>query len=415
MNAEYSEFRFHSFWVESANQARRQVNVACSPEALPYAMHPAPDEHVRPRRLGALERMLHQLLSSERPSTTELIDFFEGLRRCLNIGLSLLETMEMVVDSTRSPMFRGLVATMHLRMKEGETLSQAMTRFPKAFDPFVVASVTAAEEAGNLPEALDQITFAMTQGNQLKKKLISGMVYPGIVVVMGMLVVVLLSFTLIPATAKNFAQFQSQVPWYSTAVAEAATIVRQFWWAAFPLFGLTFYFRSAIAQFYRSRWIQDWLIRTPIIGPVLRGLALSRVLRTLGTLLGCGVDVRTAFRLTAETAGQPDYSAYVSNIAHHVLNGDEYYEAFLRERHLIGNDGMRIANYMHIGAKTGDITNILETLAAVQEEDAFRKTEKLPKLLEPIVMAGLAGVIGVIMASVYLPTLLLAQEVIQSR
>ena len=97
------------------------------------------------------------------------------------------------------------------------------------------------------------------------------------------------------------------------------------------------------------------------------------------------------------------------------MNGEEYYEAFLRERHLIGNDGKRIANYMLVGSKTGDISSILESLADVQEEDAFRKTEKLPKILEPVIMAALAGVIGIIMASVYLPTLLLAQEVIKSR
>ncbi len=392
------------------------MQVLCPfPEAVRYAVHPAPDEHVSPRKPPWLESIVIRTLSSERPSKRELIDFFEGLRRCLRIGISILESMDMVIDTARSPVFRGVLASIHLKMKEGDTLSQAMERFPKVFDPFVVASVAAAEEAGNLPEALDKITFAMIQSNQLRKKLISSLVYPGIIVVLGIVVVMLLSFTLIPATEKNFTKFNADVPWYSLAVADAATFLRNYWWLIFPLSGGAILLREHLIRLWNSRAVQRTLVRTPIISPVVRGLALSRVLRTIGTLLGCGVDVKRSFRLTAATAGHPDYRDYVNNISRHVLDGDEYYEAFLRERHLIGKDGQRIANYMQIGSKTGDIASILESLADVQEEDAFRKTEKMPKLLEPIIMAALAGVIGIIMASVYLPTLLLAQEVINSR
>ena len=410
------DYQLYSFWIESAQQPKRKVNVYCPfAEALPYAIHPAPDEHVTPRTPTFMERSFIAGLATERVSKSEIIDFFEGLRRCLKIGLSIMEAIDMVVDSAKSPTFRGIVASLHLKMKEGDTLSQAMERFPNTFDSFVVASIAAAEEAGNLPEALDKLTFAMTQANQLRKTFIAGMVYPAIVVLLGVVVVVLLSFTLIPATANNFSKFGAQVPWYSQAVASAAMLIRNFWWLVPPAVAATFLFREHTIQFYRSRPIQKLLVKLPVLSPVVRGLALSRVLRTIGTLLGCGVDVRTAFRLTADTAGHPDYRDYIQNISEHVLDGDEYYEAFLKERHLIGKDGQRIANYMHIGSKTGDIANILDSLADVQEEDAFRKTEKLPKILEPMIMACLAGVIGVIMASVYLPTLLLAQEVIKTR
>lgn len=410
------EYRFHSFWVESPQQQKRRVNVLCPfPEAVEYAIHPAPDEHVTPRKATVSERIFAQFFSSERPSKNELIDFFEGLRRCLKIGLSILESINMVVDSAKSATFRGIIAAIHYRMKEGDTLSQAMGRFPHTFDPFVIASIAAAEEAGNLPESLDKITFALNQANQLRKQLIAGLVYPAIVVALGIVVIVLLSFTLIPATAKNFTKFGAEIPWYSKLVASTATIIREYWWAAFPITISGILLKEHVARAWRSRSIQRLLVRLPILSPVVRGLALSRVLRTIGTLLGCGVDVRTSFQLTAAAAGHPDYRDYVNNISRHVLDGDEYYEAFLRERHLIGTDGQRIANYMLIGSKTGDISNILDSLADVQEEDAFRKTEKLPKILEPIIMAALAGVIGIVMASVYLPTLLLAQEVINKR
>lgn len=410
------EYTFHSFWIESPQRTRRRVNVLCPfPDAVPYSIHPAPDEHVIPRNAGVLERALTRFLTSERPGRNELIDFFEGLRRCLKIGLSILEAVDMLVDSAKSPIFRGIVASIHLKMKEGDTLSQAMERFPKAFDPFVIAAIAAAEEAGNLPESLDKICHALNQSNQLKKKLVAGLVYPGIVVAMGIGVVMLLSFTLIPAVSKNFIKFGADIPWYSLAVSNAATFIREYWWTAPPAFLLAFIFKDHVIRAWQSKGVQKVLVKTPVFSPVVRGLALSRVLRTIGTLLGCGVDVRTSFQLTAAAAGHPDYREYVDNIANHVLNGEEYYEAFLRERHLVGKDGQRIANYMLIGSKTGDISAILESLANVQEEDAFRKTEKLPKILEPIIMAALAGVIGIVMASVYLPTLLLAQEVINNR
>ena len=410
------DYYFHSFWIESPQYPKRKINVLCPFEdAVQYSIHPAPDEHVTPRKASFSEQLWTRFFASERPSRNELIDFFEGLRRCLKIGLSILESIDMLVDSAKSPTFRGIIASIHLKMKEGDTLSQSMERFPKAFDPFVIASIAAAEEAGNLPESLDKITYAMTQANQLKKQLIAGLVYPAIVVAMGVCVVVLLSFTLIPATAKNFMKFGADIPWYSLAVANAATIIRNYWWAVPPMLIGGFLFKGPVVNLWHSKAIQRALVKTPILSPVVRGLALSRVLRTIGTLLGCGVDVRTSFQLTAAAAGHPDYEKYVDNIAKHVLNGDEYYEAFLRERHLVGKDGQRIANYMLIGSKTGDISAILDSLANVQEEDAFRKTEKLPKILEPIIMAALAGVIGIVMASVYLPTLLLAQEVIKSR
>ncbi len=416
MQAPKYEYTFHSFWIESPQHPKRKVNVLSPfPEAVEFAIHPAPDEHVTPRKATLSEQLWARFFNSERPSKSELIDFFEGLRRCLKIGLSILESIDMLVDSAKSPTFRGIIASIHLKMKEGDTLSQAMERFPKAFDPFVIASIAAAEEAGNLPESLDKITYAMNQANQLKKKLIAGLVYPGIVVTMGIGVVVLLSFTLIPATANNFTKFGANIPWYSLAVANAATIIRTYWWAVPPMLIAAVLFREPVVKAWHSNVVQRSLVKTPILSPVVRGLALSRVLRTIGTLLGCGVDVRTSFQLTAAAAGHPDYRKYIDNIAKHVLNGDEYYEAFLRERHLVGKDGQRIANYMLIGSKTGDISAILDSLANVQEEDAFRKTEKLPKILEPIIMAALAGVIGIVMASVYLPTLLLAQEVIKNR
>lgn len=410
-------YHFSSFWIESPNRRRKRiVNVLCPyDEALPYALHPAADELVSKRRAPFFEKIRCRFFASERPPAGQLVDFFEGLRRCLKIGLSVLDAIDMSVNSAKAPMFRGIIASIHLKMRDGDTLSQAMAQFPKTFDPFVVATVAAAEEAGNLPDALEKLTFALIRANQLRKKLISGMVYPAIIVLLGIAVVTLLSFTLIPATFSNFSQFNAEIPWYSKAVAMVASMIRNYWWLAIPGFMLSFLARDTVVNIWKSGPIQWLLVRTPIIAPVVRGLALSRVLRTMGTLLGTGVDVRTSFQLTAETAGHPEYSEYVNNIAKHVMDGDEYYEAFLLERDLIGEDGQRIADYMHIGSKTGEISSILESLAEVEEEDAFQKTEKLPKLLEPLIMAALAGVIGVIMAAVYLPTLLLAQEVLNNR
>ena len=118
------QFEFKSFWIEAPNQRKRVVNVLCPvPEALAYAIHPAPDEHVSPRTALFLEKLKCRLLASERPGRNELVDFFEGLRRCLKIGLSVLEAIDMVVDSARTPTFRGIIATLHLKMRRRHAVS----------------------------------------------------------------------------------------------------------------------------------------------------------------------------------------------------------------------------------------------------------------------------------------------------
>ncbi|PTR07465.1 general secretion pathway protein F [Nitrosospira sp. Nsp5] len=336
-----------------------------------------------------------------------LAHFSQELLSLLEAGLSLVESIETLLDKEQDTAVRKVIEGLLARLYEGITLSRALELYPQAFPPLYVATARASERTGDLPEALTRFISYQTQMDLVRKKLIGASIYPVLLLVIGLLVAMFLLVFVVPKFSAIYEDMGSDLPWLSVMLIEWGHFVHE----QGELLAVTGTAALGVVIYGITRplfrvWLAQQLWRIPAIGERMRVYQLARFYRTLGMLLRGGIPITKALEMVSGLL-EPHFRPRVKAAAARISEGKTISSAMEAEG-LTTAVGDRM---LRVGERTGLMGEMMERIGNFHDEEIARWVEWMTKLIEPLLMAVIGGVIGGIIILMYMPIFQLAGSV----
>ncbi len=318
----------------------------------------------------------------------------------LDAGLPLVQCLEILGQQEEHQGFQAILVQVRTDVESGSSLADAMSKHPKAFDNLFVNMVAAGEAGGILDVILQRLSTYIEKIVKLKSQVRSALVYPVTVIVIAAGVVTIILWKVIPVFAQLFAGLGSEMPFLTRAVIGASNFVARFFpFILIVLAALVFFIRQYHKTYRGRRVLDGFLLKLPVIGMLLRKIAVARFCRTLGTLTASGVPILDGLEITAKTAGNAIVEDAVMSVRKSVEEGRTISEP-------LGDTKVfppMVVQMINVGEQTGALDQMLSKIADFYEEEVDTAVDGLMKLLEPLMITVLGVVIGTIVAAMYLP------------
>ena len=330
--------------------------------------------------------------------------FSRELLALQNSGLSLVEALQTLDEKESKPETRKILGGVLKHLYEGESFSAAISHFPDVFPPLYVATVRAAERTSDLPQALSRYVAYQDQVEQVRKKVLASSIYPIILMVVGGMVALFLLGFVTPRFASIYADNLERLPWASRVLMHWGGFIEGHALHA----GLVLLTLLGVAAWALSRpvlraYLVRQLWRLPGLGEPLRVFQLTRFYRTVGMLLSGGIPMVTALEMAGGLL-QPELRLRLSSAAASIREGQSVSHAMERSG-LVTPVALRM---LRVGEKSGRMGDMMEAIATFHEEETSRFVDWFTRLFEPILMAVIGLVIGIIVVMLYLPIFELA-------
>jgi len=343
-------------------------------------------------------------------SEKELVVFIRQFATMIDAGLPLVQCLEILSSQGDNKAFNGILKEIKAYVEQGGTFSDALKKHPKIFDSLFVNLVAAGEMGGILDTILNRLAIYIEKRVQLKRQVRSAMVYPSAVMGVAIAIIFVMMTWVIPSFREMFAEFggEDQLPGLTqTVIAMSEGFVSNIHWILLSMFG-------AIAGFTYSRKTNGgrhfWdklLLTVPILGPVMRKIAVARFTRTLGTLLGSGVPILDALNIVGKAAGNVIVEDAILKTSEKIREGRTMAEPLMET----GVFPSMVVQMIGVGEQTGAMDTMLNKVADFYEDEVDVAVGALTSLLEPIMMVVIGGIVGVILISMYLPIFDIAGKV----
>jgi type II secretory pathway component PulF len=364
--------------------------------------------------ITGVDEKLHRL-TSPKASIDDRAAFFSGLGRCLERNISLTKSLQLQTNRVKSAIYKGMIAELIHGISVGDKLSDSMQKYPKLFPDDLLSLIIAGEEAGQLAKVCKRIAVSSKKSSKVIKKLKGGLIYPGVVMVLGVVVVIVMSFTLVPAMAKLFLSFKTPLPLGTKAlIALSDLFIHKPYMAILPFVGLYVFF-SNWGKIAALRPMQDFFLRIPAIGVIVRKSAAASGFRTLSLLTESNVRLTSALDITAQASWHYHYKELFWRLRDHITVGRTLHEAFLMEAHWMGPDARNLCGLIELASETGSGTEMLAEIADDYEEELDNMAASLDKMIEPITMLLLGIIVGFLIYAIYAPMFSLGDVILKKK
>jgi len=338
-----------------------------------------------------------------RVSVKQLTQFARQLSTLQDAGLPILRSLRILEEQQKAGTFRKVIGYVADDIEGGSTLSEALGKFPKAFNKLFVNMVAAGEVGGVLDVILARLADFMEKAQRLKAKIKGAMVYPVVVMTAAFGIVLGLMLGVIPKFSKVLQDMSGgELPKLTTSlIAISNWIAYRYGWAVmiFTPIGIVFLLR-VIRRFIVGRYILDTVnLHLPVVGRIVYKTVVARWTRTLGTLISAGVPILEAINITAETSGNEVYAAMLRKVHNAIRQGDTFANPLRLSKTA---DGL-VVNMIDVGEETGDMDKMLLKIANNFDEEVDVLVGSLMSLLEPIMILVLGAVVGTIVLAIFLP------------
>ena len=362
----------------------------------------APNETATVTDITGVDEWVHRM-TMKKPSLAESAGFFSGLARCIERNIAINKSIELMAPRLQSPRYRGAVADISKSILAGEKMSDCFAQHPDLFSEDVLALIQAGEESGHTDAVFKQITSGREKSLRILRKLRAGLIYPIIVIILAIVVVILMSFTLVPSISKLYSSMNAQLPVATKImIAFSDILMHQPYLAILPFVGVVVLVKQW-SKIYAVPQVQIALSRIPSIGNIIKKTAAMVSFRVLALLLQANVRVMLALQIAAKSANHVEYEGFFLAVRDHINDGLSMPESFLMEAHRLGADGRMIAAVVQIAGETGGMNEVLDQIASDYEEELDLISAQIDKILEPFVLVILGSVVGGIIYAIYGP------------
>ncbi len=340
----------------------------------------------------------------------EIVIFTRQFATMIDAGLPLVQCLEILAAQQENKIFQAALKDIKGHVEEGATFSDALRRHPKIFDDLFANLVQAGEIGGILDTILNRLSIYIEKNVKLMRQVRGAMAYPAtVLVILGLVLVVLMTFV-IPAFENMFKDFGSkdELPKLTQFVIK----VSHGFVSYFPLILLTLI--ASVTSFvytYRTpagkKFVHRIMLNLPLVGIVLRKIAVARFTRTLGTLVQSGVPILDALEIVAKTAGNVIVTEAIMHARQKISEGKNMAEP-LAETKVFPS---MVVQMIGVGEQTGALDQMLNKIADFYEEEVDVAVGALTSMMEPIMMVVIGSVVGVVLTSMYLPIFDLAGKI----
>ena len=318
----------------------------------------------------------------------------------LDAGLPLVQCLEILGEQEENRTFRTILQQVRNDVEQGSSLAEAMRRHPKAFDDLFVNMVAAGEAGGILDIILQRLATYIEKVVKLKSQVKSALIYPASVITIAIVVVWIILRFVIPTFAQLFAGLGGEMPWITRVVVGTSNFLGRYSpWLILGIIALTIFLKRWHKTHRGRRAIDRFLLRIPVIGMLLRKIAVARFCRTLATLTSSGVPILDGLEITAKTSGNAVIEDAIMAVRKSVEEGKTVSEPLAETKVF----PPMVVQMINVGEQTGALDQMLSKIADFYEEEVDTAVAGLMKLIEPLMIAFLGAVIGVIVAAMYLP------------
>jgi type IV pilus assembly protein PilC len=337
---------------------------------------------------------------SGRVNTKDIAVFFRQFSVMIDAGLPLVQCLEILAANQENATFQKGLTSVRTTVEGGATLANAMRQHPKIFDDLTTNMIEAGETGGILDLILQRLAIYVEKAVKLKSAVKSALIYPVSVVSLAMLIVAALLKWVVPIFANLFAGLGVALPLPTRIVMGLSAFVGQFWWF-FIVGGVGLVFGvKQVRKDPRGRYWMDYgMLKLPVIGLLLRKIAVARFTRTLGTLITSGVPILEGLSITARTSGNAVLEEALMKVRKAIEEGRTIVDP-LRESGVFPN---MVTQMIGVGEATGAMDNMLQKIADFYEDEVDTATKNMLAMLEPIIIAVLGVAVGGIVISLYLP------------
>ena len=332
--------------------------------------------------------------------TKDIAIFFRQFSVMIDAGLPLVQCLEILATNQENMGFQNALNGVRATVEGGSTLANAMRNYPKIFDDLTTNMVEAGETGGILDLILQRLATYVEKAVKLKSAVKSALIYPVSVISIAILVVGALLKFVVPIFASLFAGLGVDLPLPTRIVMGLSAFVGRFWWVLFLGLGLLFFGVKQMRKDPRGRYIFDkFLLNLPVMGMLLRKIAVARFTRTLGTLITSGVPIIEGLTITAKTSGNAVLERALLKVRKAIEEGRTIVDP-LKESGVFPN---MVTQMIGVGEATGAMDNMLQKIADFYEDEVDSATKDMLTLLEPVMIAFLGVAVGGIVISLYMP------------
>lgn len=326
----------------------------------------------------------------------------------IDAGLPLVQCLEILANQQEHKNFQKILLQVRQDVEAGSTLADAMRRHPKAFNNLYVNMIAAGEAGGILDTILQRLSVYIEKSVKLASQVKSALIYPIAVICIAAIVVAVILLKVIPTFAALFTSLGAELPFPTRMVIMASNFLARYFiffviGIAFGIFG----FRRYYATHSGRRVVDGIVLKLPVLGMIMRKIAVARFCRTLATLTSSGVPILESLDITARTSGNAIVEDAIIGVRKSVEGGKTIVEP-LRDSGVFPN---MVVQMIGVGEQTGALDQMLNKIGDFYEDEVDAAVAGLVKLLEPLMIFILGIIIGGIVIAMYLPMFTLINKI----
>lgn len=337
---------------------------------------------------------------ASRPSLNDVAVVTRQLATLIKAGIPLFESLTALIDQTENEALKRALTQVREQIREGSSFAKALEAHPSIFPPLYINMVRAGEASGMLQQVLERITSFLEAQSKLRGKVTSAMAYPALMALLGVSLVSVLMIAVVPNVTSIFASMDQALPWYTASLIFVSDIMAGYWWVFLGLLvlGIWSFRRWVRTPAGRLKW-HAIVLRIPVVGKLVRMIAIARFSRTLATLLGAGVALLGAMDIVKNVLGNAVLEKVISDAIGSIKEGQSIAEPLKRS----GQFPPIVTHMITIGEKSGQLEEMLENVSTAYDLEVETRVTILTSLLEPLMIVFMGGAVGFIAFSILMP------------
>jgi general secretion pathway protein F/type IV pilus assembly protein PilC len=348
--------------------------------------------------------------SNKRVSGQTMAGIYGQMSSLLRSGVSMLRTIAVLRDQSSNPTLKLVLDDVHARVEEGGSLADAMSRYPRVFSEISMNMVRAGAEGGFLEDALERIAKFTEQQEELKSRTVGALAYPIILATVGTLIVSALVIFAVPMFSELFEQLREkgELPLLTEALLFVSDSLRYYGLIiVLVALGLGVLVRARLQTDEGRRWLDTWKLRLPLGGPILRSLAVARFCRVLGTMLKNGVPILKSLDISREATGNRVLSLAIAGAAENITAGQSLAKPLGASKQF----PQTVVEMIAVAEESNSLDRVLVEVADSLESRTVRQLDLMVRLLEPLMLLVLAGVVLCVVIALLMPIIKMSQTV----
>ncbi|MHC5118907.1 MAG: type II secretion system F family protein [Planctomycetota bacterium] len=374
--------------AESAFAARKHLRSR--------GLHPT---DVRQIRMETTQKTLKDVFA--RSGKKDVAGFTKELATMLNAGIKLTDALSVLTLQVNNPHLRAAVTEIRDRVVTGESFADAISEYEQYFDVIYTSMVRVGEVTGTLGDTLSTISGFMDKRQKLEAKMTTVMMYPAILFLFCIIVVMVITVVVIPQITEQLQKTGQELPWITNAIMGFSNVMRS-WWALVIIVGIAslVFLYKRLVKTEKGAYLRDKLIlASPGFGNLVKQEIVARFTSTLATLLGSGLSMADSLRVVSQVTGNVIMTNAIKQARERILSGADITTP-LRDSGVINP---AIAHMVAIGEKSGELEQMLNMISENLESDSDLRVERFSRVIEPVIIIFMAGVIGIIAYATLLP------------